>query len=57
MKTDAEKEVEREKTYKKWDPPKESDLHWSKIGFSEWAMQNGDHFMWFKIKPIKKKEG
>ena len=30
-------------------------MHWSKRGFSEWAMKNGDFFAAFKIKQPPKK--
>lgn len=49
MKTEAERRAEREKNYKKWDPDPSSEFHWSKRGFSAWAMNNGDYMASFKV--------
>jgi hypothetical protein len=49
MKTEAERKEEREKNYKKWEPDPSSEFHWSKRGFSEWAMHNGDYFLSFNL--------
>ena len=49
MKSESEKQAEREKKYKKWEPDIDSDFHWSKRGFSEWAIKTGIYFDAYKF--------